>query len=155
MVEVREGAPAPDFELADESGERFRLSAFRGNTVVLFFYPADDTPGCTREACGFRDRHVDFLKENAVVLGISPDDAESHAAFKEKFSLPFPLLVDAGHKVAAAFGAWGEKEWKGERFEGVLRSTFVIGPTGVVERIFRKVNPDGHEAEVLAAVRGE
>lgn len=148
------GDVAPEFELADESGERFRLSAFRGNTVVLFFYPADDTPGCTKEACGFRDRHVDFLKANAVVLGVSPDDAASHAAFKEKFSLPFPLLVDADHRVASAYGAWGPKQWRGETFEGVLRSTFVVGPDGRLLQVFRDVNPEGHESQVLEAVRG-
>ena len=151
---LQEGDVAPDFELPDEAGERFQLSAFRGNTVVLFFYPADDTPGCTREACGFRDRHVDFLKANAVVLGISPDDAASHQAFKEKHALPFPLLVDQDHKVAERFGAWGPKEWRGEKFEGILRTTFVVGPTGKIERVFRDVKPEGHEAEVLAAVKG-
>ena len=153
-ADLKEGDLAPDFELADETGERFRLSAFRGNTVVLYFYPADDTPGCTREACGFRDRYVHFLKANAVVLGVSPDPAESHAAFKEKFSLPFPLLVDEDHAVAERYGAWGEKTWKGETFEGILRSTFVVGPTGRIEKIFRNVDPEGHERDVLAAVSG-
>lgn len=144
MKELREGDAAPEFELRDESGERFALSAFRGNTVVLFFYPEDDTPGCVAEACGFRDRYVDFLKENAIVLGVSPDSAESHAAFKERYALPFPLLVDADHKVAERYGAWN-----GE----ALRTTFVIDPAGRIARIFRQVVPRGHEAEVLAAVR--
>lgn len=151
--ELREGDVAPDFELEDESGEPFELSAFRGNTVVLYFYPEDDTPGCTAEACGFRNRYVDFLKANAVVLGVSPDDAASHVAFKEKHALPFPLLIDADHRVAELYGAWGTREWKGKSYETVLRSTFVIGPTGKIERIFRDVRPEGHEDEVLAAVR--
>lgn len=153
MSELQAGDVAPEFELPDESGERFALSAFRGNTVVLFFYPADDSPGCTTEACGFRDRHVDFLRENAVVLGVSPDSAASHVAFKEKHGLPFPLLVDADHRVAEAYGAWGPKEIKGERFEGVYRTTFVIGPDGKIVRAFWRVDPNGHEADVLEAVR--
>lgn len=150
--ELAAGDVAPEFELADESGERFRLSAFRGNTVVLFFYPEDDTPGCTREACGFLDRYVDFLKANAVVLGVSPDDAASHRAFKEKHALPFPLLVDEGHRVAEMYGVWGEKEFQGQKFEGVFRSTFVIGPEGRIQQVFRRVKPEGHEAEVLAVL---
>lgn len=141
---LREGDPAPDFELPDESGERLRLSAFLGNKVVLFFYPEDDTPGCTAEACGFRDAYSDFLKANAVILGVSPDDARSHVAFRERHALPFPLLVDASHEVAERYGAWGDGE--------VLRSTFVIDEEGRLARIFRHVRPRGHEAEVLEAI---
>ena len=154
MVELREGDPAPDFELRDQDGGVVRLSDFRGRRVVLFFYPQDDTPGCTVEACGFRDRHRELLDAGVVVLGVSPDDAGSHRAFRLKFGLPFPLLVDEGHRVAERWGAWGRKVLFGHAYEGVLRSTFVVGPGGRVERAFRRVKPEGHSREVLAAVAG-
>jgi peroxiredoxin Q/BCP len=130
-----------------------RLSGFRGNSVVVFFYPEDDTPGCTTEACAFRDDHVAYLKSNAVILGISPDSADSHGEFKAKYGLPFPLLVDADHQVALKYGAWGSKTIRGKEEVGVLRSTFVVGPDGRIRAIFRRVQVEGHSREVLEAVR--
>ena len=151
--ELAVGDVAPEFSLPDDSGERFSLSAFRGNRVVLFFYPEDDTPGCTAEACGFRDDYVSFLKANAVVLGVSPDPAASHRDFRDKYGLPFPLLVDADHEVAEAYGAWGTKEIPGRGpWTGVLRSTFLIGEDGRVEALWRKVHVDTHSRDVLAAM---
>lgn len=150
--ELAVGDVAPDFDLPDESGERLSLAGLRGNAVILFFYPEDDTPGCTTEACGFRDDHVAFLKANAVVLGVSPDDADSHEAFRRKYALPFPLLVDRDHRVAEAYGAWGEKLVQGRTWTGVLRSTFVIDPAGRMAAVFRQVRPEGHSREVLDAV---
>ena len=121
-----EGEPAPDFELQTDSGGRLRLSDLRGKQVVLYFYPKDDTPGCTTQACGIRDAYAQFEQTGAVVLGISPDDAASHAKFKEKFGLPFTLLADEGHHVADEYGVWAEKNYRGRKYMGVDRSTFVI-----------------------------
>jgi peroxiredoxin Q/BCP len=149
---LREGDPAPEFELEDDAGERVRLSAFRGRPVVLYFYPADDTPGCTAEACGFRDDFAAFERAGAVVLGVSANDQASHRAFRGKYALPFQLLVDADHVVASRYGAWGKKVWNGEEFEGILRTTFVIGANGRIARVFPGVKPEGHSREVLAAV---
>jgi peroxiredoxin Q/BCP len=149
---VEEGQPAPDFELASDSGERVRLSDLRGKPVVLYFYPKDDTPGCTKQACGLRDAWSEYRERGAVVLGVSPDDEASHAKFKEKYSLPFTLLADPGHAVAAEYGAWGEKRNYGRTYEGIIRSTFVIGPDGTVVKTMRNVKPDGHAERVLAAL---
>jgi thioredoxin-dependent peroxiredoxin len=146
---VEEGKPAPDFELTTDSGERVKLSDFRGRPVVLYFYPKDDTPGCTKEACGFRDAHSEFEQRGAVVLGVSPDDEASHARFKEKYSLPFTLLADPEHKTAENYGVWGEKNFGGRKYMGIKRSTFVINAEGNVAKVMHNVKPDGHPAKVL------
>jgi peroxiredoxin Q/BCP len=152
MSELTVGAKAPAFSLPDQKGKRISLGDFKGKTVVLYFYPKDDTPGCTTEACAYRDEHSAFQKKGAVVLGISPDDEESHAKFSEKFSLPFRLLADEGHKIAEAYGVWVEKSMYGKKYMGVERSTFVIGPEGKLKAIYRKVKAGEHVAEVLAAL---
>jgi len=149
---VKEGEAAPEFTLEDDEGRKVSLSAFKGKTVVLYFYPKDDTPGCTKEACGFRDAYDDFLAKGAAVIGVSPDKAVSHARFKAKHGLPFVLLADPEHAVLSAYGAWGEKSMYGKRYEGVLRSTVVIGPDGDIRKVFPKVSPEGHAAEILAAL---
>lgn len=149
---LKEGDKAPDFSLKDEAGRDFKLSDLKGKSVVLYFYPKDDTPGCTREACSFRDNYAALKKKGAVLLGVSADDAESHAAFKKKFDLPFPLLIDAERKVMTAYGAYGRKVLYGKETIGVIRSTFVIGPDGRLKRAFRHVKVDGHTEQVLAAL---
>ena len=150
---VEEGKPAPDFELASDSGEPVRLSSLRGKPVVLYFYPKDDTPGCTTQACGIRDVYVDFRERGAVVLGVSPDDEASHVKFKQKYSLPFTLLVDPGHEVAEEYGVWKERNMYGKKSMGIERSTFVIDAEGNVVKSMRRVKPDTHAADVLAALR--
>lgn len=152
MSELTVGAPAPAFTAPDQSGKIVSLSDFAGKTLVLYFYPKDDTPGCTTEACSFRDEHNAFTKKGSVVLGVSPDDAKSHTKFIEKFSLPFPLLSDVDHKIAEAYGVWVEKSMYGRTYMGVERSTFVIDPKGKLSAIYRKVKPAEHTAEVLAAL---
>ena len=149
---VEEGKPAPDFELASDSGERVKLSSLRGKPVVLYFYPKDDTPGCTAQACGIRDVYADFRQRGAVVLGVSPDDEASHVNFKEKYSLPFTLLADTGHEVAESYGVWKERNMYGKKFMGIERSTFVIDAEGNVTKAMRRVKPDTHAADVLAAL---
>ena len=149
---VKEGEAAPDIELATDSGERVKLSDFRGQPVVLYFYPKDDTPGCTVEACGFRDAYSEFEKRGAIVLGVSPDDEASHVKFKEKYELPFTLLADPGHEVAEDYGVWVERNAYGKTFMGIERSTFVIDREGNVARAFRKVNPEAHAGLVLDAL---
>jgi peroxiredoxin Q/BCP len=149
---VDEGKRAPEFELTTEAGERVKLSDFRGRPVVLYFYPKDDTPGCTREACGFRDVYSEFEERGAVVLGVSPDDEASHVRFKEKYSLPFTLLADPDHEVAERYGAWGEKNFGGRKYMGIKRSTFVIDADGKVVKAMYNVKPDGHPEKVLAAL---
>lgn len=151
MVEA--GAQAPDFELVDHQGHTVRLRDFRGRRVVLYFYPKDGTPGCTREACSFRDVYGRLQRVGAVVLGVSPDPPESHGRFCERYGLPFPLLSDPGGKVAQAYGAWAEKTQFGRKRWGVARTTFLIGPDGKVERVWRRVKPDGHGEEVLEALK--
>lgn len=153
QARVREGDPAPDFALPDEEGNVWRLSDLRGRIVVLYMYPKDNTPGCTMEACDFRDRMDRLAAEGAVVLGLSADDAASHRRFKARHRLPFPLLVDEGGKVAAAYGAWVERSLFGRRFYGIERSTFVIDGEGVLRKVFRKVKIRGHVDEVIKAVR--
>jgi peroxiredoxin Q/BCP len=152
MSELTVGAKAPAFSLPDQSGKTISLSDFKGKTVVLYFYPKDDTPGCTTEACTYRDEHSAFQKKGAVVLGISPDDEESHTKFIEKFSLPFSLLADHGHKIAEAYGVWVEKSMYGKTYMGVERSTFVIDGNGKLAAIYRKVKAGEHVADVLAAL---
>jgi thioredoxin-dependent peroxiredoxin len=150
---VKEGSTAPDFSLEDDKKNVHRLSDYRGRTVVLYFYPKDDTPGCTTEACNFRDDYSAYVNRDLVILGISPDTPESHAKFRDKFSLPFPLLADPDHKVCDLYGVWGPKKFMGRDYEGVLRTTFVIDDKGRVARVFENVKPAGHSAEILAAVK--
>jgi peroxiredoxin Q/BCP len=151
---IEEGTPAPDFELVSDSGERVRLSGLRGSPVVLFFYPKDDTPGCTTEASEFRDEYSRFRQLGAVVLGVSPDDVASHVRFKEKYSLPFTLLADSNHKTAEDYGVWVEKNTYGQKRMGINRSTFVIDVDGNVARAMYGVKPEGHADEVLEALPG-
>jgi thioredoxin-dependent peroxiredoxin len=146
---VEEGKPAPDFELASDTGEQVRLSALQGKQVVLYFYPKDDTPGCTTQACGIRDAWGEFERAGAVVLGVSPDSEASHAKFKAKYDLPFPLLADEGHKVSEEYGVWKQKTFAGRKYMGVERSTFVIGPDGNVARVMLEVDPKTHADDVL------
>jgi peroxiredoxin Q/BCP len=150
---VEEGKPAPDFELQSDSGETVKLSDLRGKQVVLYFYPKDDTPGCTAQACGIRDVYGELQREGAVVLGVSPDDERSHVKFKEKYDLPFTLLADDGHEVAERYGVWAEKKYMGKTYMGVDRSTFVIAEDGTVKRVMHKVKPDTHADDVLATLR--
>jgi peroxiredoxin Q/BCP len=150
---IEEGKPAPDFELATDTGETVKLSDLRGKQVVLYFYPKDDTPGCTTQACGIRDTYGEFQREGAVVLGVSPDDERSHVKFKEKYELPFTLLADTDHKVADEYGVWAEKKYMGKTYWGVERSTFVIAEDGTVKRVMHKVKPDTHADDVLETLR--
>lgn len=145
--------PAPGFTLADETGTQRSLSDYAGKAVVLYFYPKDDTPGCTTEACAFRDDYHVYDEAGVVILGVSPDSPQSHTKFKEKYHLPFPLLADEDHQVAEAYGAWGLKKMMGREYEGILRSTVLIGADGKVRKVFENVKPDGHSAEVLAALK--
>jgi thioredoxin-dependent peroxiredoxin len=149
---LAEGEAAPDFELESDEGSIVRLAEFRGRPVVLYFYPKDDTPGCTRQACAFRDLENDFRSRGAVVLGASTDDVESHRKFKERYGLPFTLLADPDHKLADAYGVWGEREYRGRSYWGVQRSTFVIDADGKVLRAMYGVNPDRNPGEVLEAL---
>ena len=151
---IEEGHPAPDFKLPSDSGETVRLSSLRGKPVVLYFYPKDDTPGCTTQACGIRDAYGEFERAGAVVLGVSPDDERSHGAFRDKYGLPFTLLADTEHEVAERYGVWGEKKYMGRSYMGVNRSTFVIDPDGTVAKVLPQVKPATHADEVLAALAG-
>ena len=151
---IEEGSKAPDFTLPTHDGTKLKLSSLRGQPVVLYFYPKDDTPGCTREACGFRDAKGKLAKHDAVVLGVSPDGPESHAKFRTKFRLPFTLLCDVEHAVAEKFGAWREKNMYGKKSMGIARSTFVIDADGRVAAVFKAVKVDGHAEQVLAALAG-
>jgi peroxiredoxin Q/BCP len=150
---VEPGQKAPDFTLMTDNGTKVKLSELRGNPVVLYFYPRDDTPGCTKEACAFRDRRQDLAKLGAKVLGVSPDDRESHEQFRDKYSLNFPLLADVGHKVAEKYGAWREKTRFGKTSMGIQRSTFLIGPDGVVRKVWKNVSVDEHDDQVLVALK--
>jgi peroxiredoxin Q/BCP len=147
------GIPAPDFELPDETNASRRLSSLRGKPVILYFYPKDDTPGCTKEACNFRDDYSAYEKEGVTILGVSPDTSRSHARFKTKFQLPFPLLADEDHKVCELYAAWGPKKFMGREYEGVLRTTYLIDAQGNIARVFENVRPAEHSAEVLDAIR--
>ncbi len=148
------GDPAPPFSLRSDDDTEVSLDKFRGKKVVLYFYPRDDTPGCTTEACGFRDSWGAIQRAGAVVLGVSPDGAGSHQKFKSKYQLPFPLLADPDHAVAEAYGVWGKKSMYGKTYHGILRTTFVIDESGRVLEVFEKVKPKGHAAEVLALLKG-
>ncbi|MEW6083813.1 MAG: thioredoxin-dependent thiol peroxidase [Chloroflexota bacterium] len=149
---ISAGIPAPDFELLDDTNTLIKLSDFRGKNVVLYFYPADDTPGCTKEACNFRDNYSAYENAGVVVLGVSPDTVESHVKFKKKFQLPFPLLADEGHKICDLYQVWEPKTFLGKSYEGVLRTTFVIDGNGTIAKVFEKVRPSEHSAEVLSAL---
>jgi peroxiredoxin Q/BCP len=146
------GDTAPDFKLPDQDGESVSLDALRGRRVVIYFYPADDTPGCTKEACQFNDVLGDFAKLDAEVFGISPDGAESHRRFRSKYGLGLVLLTDTNHHVMESYGAWGEKTLYGRKSVGVIRSTFVVGPDGRIEHAWYNVRADGHASKVLEAV---
>jgi peroxiredoxin Q/BCP len=146
---LQEGTKAPDFTLPNESGENVSLNQFRGQKVVLYFYPKDDTPGCTKEACSFRDNYQAILDKGAVVLGVSADSQKSHTNFRTKFDLPFHLLSDPDHGVIEQYGAWGEKKRNGKTYEGVNRSTLIIDENGHVAKVFPKVKPDHHGKEIL------
>ncbi len=152
---IQEGRPAPPFALPGPGGETVNLEDFRGRDVILYFYPKDDTPGCTKEACGFRDLWKDLRRAGVVVLGVSPDDGASHRRFAEKYDLPFTLLSDADRKVMAAYGAWGEKTMYGRKSVGVIRSTVWIGLDGTVRKHWARVaNAEKHPQKVLEALRG-
>jgi thioredoxin-dependent peroxiredoxin len=146
---VEEGAPAPDFELQSDEGETVTLSALRGKPVVLYFYPKDDTPGCTTEACEFRDAYDRFREQGVEILGVSPDTEASHQKFKSKYELPFPLLADPDHRAAEAYGVWKEKKNYGKTYMGIERSTFVIDADGKVAKAMRGIRPAGHAVQVL------
>jgi peroxiredoxin Q/BCP len=152
---LKPGDKAPSFSLSSDSGETVSLEGLKGNKVVLYFYPKDDTSGCTVEACEFRDSWSSVRAAGAVVLGVSPDSEASHRKFREKHALPFPLLVDQDHRVAERYGAWGEKSMYGRKYKGILRTTVLIDERGRVTRVFAKVKPKGHAAAVLAALRGD
>ena len=146
---LTEGIMAPEIKLNDEAGNPFNLTSLKGKTVVLFFYPKADTPGCTKEACEFRDAEPTYAKKDTVILGISPDDSKAQAKFKTKFGLPYTLLCDSDHAIAEAYGVWKEKSMYGKKYMGIERTTFVIGRDGKIARIFEKVKPEGHAQQVL------
>lgn len=148
---LKENTQAPDFTLPDENGELHSLSQYLGKDVVLYFYPKDDTPGCTAEACNFRDDYSAYEKSDVVILGVSPDSPKSHAKFKAKYQLPFSLLSDEDHKVLEQYGAWGKKKMYGKEYEGVLRTTYIIGKDGRILNVFENVKPADHSAEILAS----
>jgi len=151
-MKLKEGDLAPGFSATTNGGGRVSLADFKGKNVVLYFYPKDDTPGCTREACAFRDHFAEFQKRGAVVLGVSTDSAKSHDKFAGKYKLPFTLLADEDKKIVEAYGVWGEKTFMWRKFTGTQRVTFLIGPDGRIKKIWPKVKPEEHAAEVLAAL---
>lgn len=152
-VTLQAGDAAPDFDLEDQDGKRQRLADYAGQTVVLYFYPCDETPGCIKEACSFRDTHDEITEQGAVVLGVSADDAESHRKFRDKHSLPFPLLVDGETKVSTAYGSWGKKKLYGRTSIGMTRSTFVIGPDRVFTKVWKRATAADHGERVLQVLR--
>lgn len=152
IIEV--GQQAPDFMLLDEKGQIHHLSDYQGKYVLLYFYPKDDTPGCTTEACNFRDDYSQYDDANVIILGVSPDSPQSHAKFKNKYNLPFTLLADEDHKVCELFGVWGPKKSFGKEYEGVHRTTYLINPDGRIQKVYEKVSPANHSVEVLDELRG-
>ena len=151
-LKLKEGDKAPAFDVETSGGGRLSLADFKGQNVILYFYPKDDTPGCTKEACAFRDGYADFKKRGAVILGVSTDPVKSHDKFVEKFKLPFTLLADTEKKIVEAYGVWGEKVFMGRKYLGTHRVTFLIGPDGKIKKIWPTVKPEEHAAEVLAAL---
>lgn len=149
---LQAGTQAPDFSLPDQDGILRKLSDYLGKPVVLYFYPKDDTPGCTTEACSFRDDYPNYEQAGVVVLGVSPDTPKKHTKFKEKYSLPFTLLADEAHAVCELYQVWGRKKFMGREYDGVFRTTYVIDADGVIVKVFENVKPDGHSAQVLAAL---
>ena len=152
-IELVAGDQAPSFTLKDQDGQTHKLADYRGKTVVLYFYPRDDTPGCTKEACSFRDEFDRISKEGAIILGVSIDDADSHRLFRDKYNLPFPLLVDDGAKVASRYGSWGEKNLYGKIVTGMTRSTFVIGPNGKLIKVWKRARAANHGQAVLKTLQ--
>jgi peroxiredoxin Q/BCP len=152
---LAEGTVAPDFTLAADGGGEVSLSDYRGKKVVLYFYPKDNTSGCTTEACNFRDDYSEILAAGAAVIGVSPDSVKSHDNFKSKYTLPFVLLSDPEHEVAEAYGAWGEKKMYGRTYMGIIRSTYIIDEEGFIVKVFPKVRPKNHSQEVLAELRAD
>jgi len=146
---ISSGIPAPEFEMFDDTNTLRKLSDFRGRNVILYFYPKDDTPGCTKEACNFRDDYYAYEKAGIVILGVSPDDVASHVKFKKKFQLQFPLLADVEHKVCDSYGVWGPKKFMGKEYEGVLRTTFLIDGEGMIKKVYENVRPAEHSTELL------
>ena len=149
---IKSNIPAPDFELQDDTGKWQKLSAYRGKPVVLYFYPKDDTPGCTTEACNFRDDYSTYEKAGVVLLGVSPDTVKSHAKFKAKYDLNFPLLADEDHKICEQYDVWALKKFMGREYMGVLRTTFLIDKDGQIVKVFENVKPADHSMELLAAL---
>ncbi len=152
-MSISEGMSAPDFTVLDENGKQQRLSDYRGQPVILYFYPKDDTPGCTTEACNFRDDYSAYIEAGVTILGVSPNSPKSHLKFKQKFQLPFPLLADEDHAICEAYNVWGEKKFMGREYMGVSRTTFLIDPQGNIKKIFENVKPAEHSAELLAAIK--
>jgi peroxiredoxin Q/BCP len=150
---IEAGIPAPEFTLFDENSKLRSLAEFQGKPVVLYFYPKDDTPGCTTEACNFRDDYDVYQQAGVTILGVSPNSPKDHTKFKAKYNLPFSLLADTEHKVCEAYGVWGRKKFMGKEYDGVFRTTFLIGPNGVILKVFENVKPDGHSKEVLEALK--
>ncbi len=146
---IEQGEKAPDFSAKDQHGNTVSLNDFKGKSIVLYFYPKDNTPGCTKEACNLRDNYEDLISKGFVVLGVSPDSEESHKKFAEKFTLPFPLLADPELKIIKAYGAWGEKNMYGKKYEGLLRSTFIINKDGEIEKVIKKVKTDDHANQIF------
>jgi peroxiredoxin Q/BCP len=151
-LKLKEGDKAPEFSVNTSGGGKISLSDYLGKNVILYFYPKDDTPGCTKEACAFRDHFADFKKAGAIIFGVSPDSVKSHDKFVEKFKLPFTLLADEDKQIVEAYGVWGEKSFMGRKYLGTHRVTFLIGPDGHIKKIWPQVKPDEHAAEVLAAL---
>lgn len=154
MTNIKENTPAPDFELLDQNNVNVKLSALRGQPVVLYFYPKDDTPGCTTEACGFRDMYAEYTSKGIKVIGVSPDDPKKHTKFIAKFDLPFTLLADTENKVSEAYRVWGQKKFMGREYLGVFRTTFVINAEGIVIKVFENVKPEHHAKEILSLFEG-
>ena len=154
-LKLKEGDKAPEFSAPTNGGGHLSLSDMNGRDVILYFYPKDNTPGCNKEACGFRDHFADFKKRGAVVLGVSTDPVKSHDKFVEKFKLPFTLLADEDRKIVEAYGVWGQKTFMGRKYLGIHRVTFLIGPDGTIKKIWSAVKPEEHAAEVLAQLGGQ